>query len=89
MPETTGRYLDVSCSQCGEDFHIPQGADGGFSHCDNHGHLTPMTEAQRLGLDHDFQPNPEYPRFCGVRLGDGPCGWGDWLHDTTPEEAVK
>ena len=89
MPEVTGRYLDVSCSQCGEDFHIPQGADSGFSHCDNHTHLTPMTEADRLGLTHAFQPNPEYPRFCAVRLDDGPCGWGDWLHDTTTTDKEK
>lgn len=73
---------DVSCSQCGEDFHIPQGVDGGFSHCDLHDHLAPMTEAQRLGIAHDFlpNPNPEYARFCVVPLDDGPCGYGDWLH---------
>lgn len=85
MSEVTGRYQEVSCSQCGEDFHIPEGADGGFSHCDTHDLLRPMTDADWLGLDHDFQPNVEYPRFCAVRTDDGPCGWGDWLHTTTPK----
>ena len=29
-------YFDVSCSNCGNGFHIPDGRNGGFSHCDQH-----------------------------------------------------
>lgn len=48
-----------------------------------------MTDDEDLGLDHDFLPNIEYPRFCVFRLEDGPCGWANWLHPTFNEGDTK
>ena len=34
-------YFNVSCSNCGNGFHIPAGVHGGFSHCDQHSEYGP------------------------------------------------
>jgi len=35
-------YLYVWCSNCGRQFHFPDGRNGGFSHCDLHSEFTPL-----------------------------------------------
>ena len=35
------KYFDVSCSNCGNGFHIPDGRNSGFSHCDQHAEYGP------------------------------------------------
>jgi hypothetical protein len=39
-----------------------------------------------LGLDHEFAPDGAHPRFCGLALEDGMCGWAEWLHPNNNEE---
>lgn len=48
MPEN-GPYIYVWCSNCARQFHFPQGTDSGFSHCDNHDHVSPVPEDEEVG----------------------------------------